>query len=164
MPWRAMEPDHLPEVRAIADRVHLNYPEDEVVFSERLELYPEGCFVLERPRDGLAGYIVSHPWHFNKPPALNVLVGAVPEPASTYYIHDIALLPEARGNGAASEVVLKLVRYAAKAGFPNLSLVAVSNSAKFWERHGFRTLDDADLNQKLASYDARANYMVLEPT
>ncbi|WP_338025322.1 hypothetical protein [Bradyrhizobium yuanmingense] len=61
MPWRAMEPDHLPGVRGIADRVHLNYPEDEAVFSERLELYPEGCFVLERARDGLTGYIISHP-------------------------------------------------------------------------------------------------------
>lgn len=59
MPWQAMEPDHLPEVRAIADRVHLNYPQDEVVFSERPEMYPEGCFVLERSRDGLAGYIVT---------------------------------------------------------------------------------------------------------
>ncbi|MGY8681869.1 GNAT family N-acetyltransferase [Bradyrhizobium sp. UFLA05-153] len=159
-----MEPDHLPGVRGIADRVHLNYREDAAVFSERLELYPEGCFVLERARDGLAGYIVSHPWHFKKPPALNALLGAVAEPGSTYYIHDIALLPEARSGGAASEVVLKLVRHAKKAQFPNLSLVAVNNSAKFWERHGFRTLDDADLNQKLASYDDRAKYMVLELT
>ncbi|TGN72938.1 GNAT family N-acetyltransferase [Bradyrhizobium yuanmingense] len=164
MPWRAMEPDHLPGVRGIADRVHLNYPEDEAVFSERLELYPEGCFVLERAPDGLAGYIISHPWHFKKPPALNVLLGAVAEPASTYYIHDIALLPEARSNGSASEAVLKLVRHAKKARFPNLSLVAVNNSVKFWEGHAFRTLDDADLNEKLASYDARAKYMVLELT
>ncbi|WP_338025323.1 GNAT family N-acetyltransferase [Bradyrhizobium yuanmingense] len=94
---------------------------------------------------------------------LNVLLGAVAEPASTYYTHDIALLPEARSNGSASEAVLKLVRHAKNARFPNLSLVAVNNSVKFWEGHAFRTLD-ADLNQKLASYDARAKYMVLELT
>ncbi|MGY8665371.1 GNAT family N-acetyltransferase [Bradyrhizobium sp. UFLA05-109] len=157
-----MEPDDLPKVKAIADRVHLNYPEDEAVFSERLELYPDGCFMLERARDGLAGYVVSHPWHFKKPIALNVLLGAVPEPASTYYIHDIALLAGARSHGAASEVVLKLIRRAKKARFRNLSLVAVNNSSKFWERQGFRTLDDQDLNHKLTSYDGRAKYMVLE--
>lgn len=59
MPWRAIEPDHLPEVRAIADRVHLNYRQDKAVFPERPEMYPEGCFVLERSRDDLAGYIVT---------------------------------------------------------------------------------------------------------
>ncbi|WP_445219727.1 GNAT family N-acetyltransferase [Bradyrhizobium sp. Pa8] len=120
--------------------------------------------MLERARDGLAGYVVSHPWHFRKPPAQNVLLGAVPEPASTCYIQEIALLPEARSNGAASEVVLKLIRRAKKARFRNLSLVAVNNSIKFWERHSFRALDDADLNQKLTSYDRRARYMVLELT
>ncbi|WP_312010071.1 GNAT family N-acetyltransferase [Bradyrhizobium australafricanum] len=155
-----MECEDLPSVNAIVVRVHLNYPEDEAVFSDRFRLYPAGCFVLEREAVGVAGYIVSHPWHFKKPPALNVLLESLPDPASTYYIHDIALLPEVRSGGAASEIVRKLISHAGSAHFPNVSLVAVNDSTRFWERHSFQSLEDPQLNEKLASYDDQAKYMV----
>ncbi|WFU25588.1 GNAT family N-acetyltransferase [Bradyrhizobium sp. CB1717] len=95
-----------------------------------------------------------------KPPALNVLLKSVPDAASTYYIHDIALLPEARSGGAASEVVRKLISHARRAHLPNVSLVAVNGSTRFWERNSFQTLEDPQVNEKLASYDEQAKYMV----
>ncbi|WP_284271918.1 GNAT family N-acetyltransferase [Bradyrhizobium iriomotense] len=156
-----METQDLPAVIGIADRVHLNYPEEEAVFAERQHLYPGGCFVLHAGPAEITGYIVSHPWHFKQPPVLNVLLERLPDPASTFYVHDIALLPETRGNGVASDVVRKLITHAKEAGFPNISLVAVNDSTAFWERHGFRTLEDDALNKKLATYDEHARYMVL---
>ena len=154
-----MTPADLQAMLAIADVVHPNYPEDSAVFVERLALYPDGCLVLIR--DGRpVGYIVSHPWTYAQPPALNSLLGTLPVPPTTYYIHDIALLPDARGTGGANAVVTRLIAQAGALGVDNTSLVAVNDSVAFWTRHGFRVVPDAALDNKLRSYDADARFMV----
>ncbi|MCD0419359.1 GNAT family N-acetyltransferase [Rubrivivax sp. JA1024] len=155
--WRGMTPADLAAVNAIAAVVHAAYPEDAAVFAERLALHPGGCFVLDTA-DGLGGYLISHPWHLSQPPALNALLGSVPQPASTYYLHDIALLPEARGGGAASAVIRELVRHAEGIA-DNITLVALSGTVQFWQRQGFARLADPALDAKLKSYDAEACYM-----
>ena len=157
--WRAMTEADLPAALAIADVVHPNYPEDPAVFAERLALYPRGCLVLVQ-EDRMIGYIVSHPWRYAEPPALNSLLGALPAKPSTYYIHDIALLSAARGSGAADAVVSRLIAYAKARGFPNLSLTAVNDSAAFWRRHGFVPAPNPELDAKLRSYDEQARFMV----
>jgi ribosomal protein S18 acetylase RimI-like enzyme len=110
-------------------------------------------------RGGLIGYILSHPWTYAAPPALNSQLGALPTPPTTYYIHDIALLPEARGTGAANAIVVQLVKLAETLGLPNLSLVAVNNSVAFWQRHGFVLTPIPALDAKLRSYDEAARFM-----
>ncbi|WP_232302712.1 GNAT family N-acetyltransferase [Elstera litoralis] len=75
--WRAMRPDDLPQVNAIADRVHEAYPEDPMVCTERLRLFPPGSRVAERAGE-LIGYAVAHPWHL-LPPPLDSLLVALPE-------------------------------------------------------------------------------------
>jgi len=157
--WRSMTAADLPAVMQVAAQVHPGYPEDEAVFAERLRLAPQGCRCLGGG-DGLAGYVVSHPWHPGQPPALNSLLGAVPADAADWYIHDLALRPQARGSGAASRIVEQLTDLAARAGCARLSLVAVNASVGFWEHHGFRAVHDAALARKLASYDDAARYMV----
>jgi ribosomal protein S18 acetylase RimI-like enzyme len=154
-----MMPADLPAVLAIADAVHPNYPEDPTVFAERLALYPDGCMVLMRD-DRAVGYLVSHPWAYAQPPALNSLLGALPVSPTTYYIHDIALLPEARGTGGANAVVARLIALAGALGVGNISLVAVNDSVAFWARHGFHVVFDRALDKKLRSYDADARLMV----
>jgi ribosomal protein S18 acetylase RimI-like enzyme len=167
MRWRAMTTADLAAVDAIAAKVHPFYPEDASVPAERLELYPDGCRVLDAARqDGMggavSGYVVSHPWHLGKPPALNVLIGRLPERASTYYIHDLALLPEARGSGAAGAIVRQLLRHAAESDLGTVSLVAVNNSVRFWQRYGFDVVDLPEMRSTLSSYDNRARLMVRE--
>lgn len=161
MNWRAMTPRDLPAVNAIAARVHVDYPEDAAVFAERLALYPAGCFILQGNTEPI-GYLISHPWRFAAPPALNVQLGALPAPASTYYIHDIALLPQARGSGAAAAAVCILIPLARAQRAGNISLVAVNNSVQFWRHQGFHIYVDDALAQKLMSYDGNARYMVRE--
>lgn len=156
--WRPMTATDLPAVMAVAGVVHPGYPEDAVVFAERLRLFPDGCLVLEG-HDGLRGYVVSHPWHRAVPPALNSLLGGLPVQAGCFYIHDLALLPAARGSGAGRAIVASLVRVAAQAGLPCLSLVAIDGSSGFWRRQGFHELHDPALAAKLASYDDAARYM-----
>jgi GNAT superfamily N-acetyltransferase len=148
----------LPAVSVLAGRVHPAYPEDDAVFAERLRLYPAGCHVLARG-DGIAAYVLSHPWH-GAPPSLNARLGALPAQPSTFYIHDLALAPEARGTGAASEIVAWLAAHAREIGAPGLSLIAVNDSAGFWRRHGFAARHDPSLDRKLDSYGAGAQVMV----
>jgi len=156
--WRPMTATDLRAVMAVAGVVHPGYPEDEAVFAERLQLCPEGCLVLEG-RDGLLGYVVSHPWQRAAPPALNSLLGELPPQAGSFYIHDLALLPTARGSGAGGVVVARLAEMAADAGLSCLSLVAIDGSSGFWRRQGFRAVHEPALAEKLASYDDAARYM-----
>ncbi|MFE1597749.1 GNAT family N-acetyltransferase [Methylobacterium sp. ID0610] len=156
--WRSLTAADLAAVDAIAAIVHPDYPEDEAVAAERLALYPDGCFLLEsagRP----AGYAISHPWSFGEPPALDSLLGAIPAGATTHYLHDVALLPAARGAGATSALLAILTRQAAGAGLDTLSLVAVNGSVAFWERRGFRAVEDERIRRKLASYGRGARFM-----
>jgi ribosomal protein S18 acetylase RimI-like enzyme len=158
--WRMMCDADLLAVLAIADAVHPDFPEDEVVFINRLALNPTGCAVLEGP-DGIKGYAISHPWQFKAPPALNSLLTMVAEP-STFYIHDLALLPEIRKSGAATVAVDMMAARARLLQLPNMTLVAVNNSGHFWQRHGFHVLRDSELDQKLQSYGDNARFMIRE--
>jgi GNAT superfamily N-acetyltransferase len=158
--WRPLTESDFPAVVSIADRVHVAYPEDDDVIAERLHLYPEGCAILEF--DGTpAAYTITHPWLYGDPPALNMKLGALPEQPTTYYIHDVALLPEARGTGAASAIVEAIISEARKIAVSNLSLVAVNKSVPFWSRFGFEVTNEPKLAAKLMSYDADARFMTL---
>ena len=148
----------LPAVLAVAGVVHPAYPEDEAVFAERLRLCPAGCLVLEGAGSPI-GYVVAHPWHRAAPPALNSPLGELPSQAGCFYIHDLALLPQARGSGAGGVLVAKLAEIAARAGLPRLALVAIDGSSGFWRRQGFREVHEPALAEKLASYDDAARYM-----
>lgn len=149
----------LPAIGALATRLHPAYPEDDAVFAERLRLYSEGCLVLASGQD-LAGYVLSHPWRSLQPPALNSLLGELPEAPSTFYIHDLALASEMRGTRAGSDIVALLADRARVAGVSNMSLIAVNGSAGFWQRQGFNTVAKPALNSKLRSYGDDAQFMV----
>jgi N-acetylglutamate synthase-like GNAT family acetyltransferase len=94
-------------------------------------------------------------------PALNTLLGVLPEPCDAYYIHDIAILPEARSGNAGKAIATFLKVHGRAAGFDTICLVAVNNSAPFWERQGFATRDVADLQQRLRSYGTGVTYMTI---
>ena len=157
--WRRMHAKDIARVTAVANTVHLDFFEDEAVFRDRFTLYPEGCFVLARGEE-ILGYGVSHPWKLDTVPALNAVLGELPEDTSTYYIHDIALLPEARSGGNASRVVELMAAQAEHDGFVTMSLVAVNGSRGFWEKKGFVVRDLPALAEKLKSYSDDALYMV----
>lgn len=157
--WRLMTAADLPAVNMLAALIHPAYPEDDAVFAERLRLYPKGCQVLVQ-NGKIAAYVVSHPWVDRAPPALNALLGELPARPSTYYLHDIALLPEVRGSGAAMDVLTSLVEQALAERLPSLSLIAVNGSAGFWQRQGFAAVPDGPPAEKLHSYGADAQFMM----
>ncbi|MET0221539.1 MAG: GNAT family N-acetyltransferase [Tardiphaga sp.] len=148
----------LPAVKALADLIHPAFPEDEAVFANRLALHGAGCRALEL-NDTICGYVLSHPWHDGQPPALNEVLPRDAAPATTFYIHDLALAPAARKSGAAAAVVAMLAAHAAELKLPNMTLVAVNNSVHFWQRLGFRIVIDPALADTLRSYDDDAAFM-----
>ncbi len=149
----------LPEVAAISREVHPELPEDPGVFAERLRLYPAGCLVLQSA-GRIAGYAISHPWRLGPPPKLNTLLLRLPQAPDTFYIHDVALLAQARGAGTGGALVLRLVQQARRTGVSNLSLVAVGGSVGFWRRQGFDVAGDAAIQAGLGSYGDTACFMV----
>ncbi|MGO4704543.1 GNAT family N-acetyltransferase [Microvirga sp. 2MCAF38] len=158
MHWRLMVESDLSGVIRAADMIHAAHPEDASVFVERLRLYPAGCHVLESS-EGITGYMISHPWRFAEPPALNSALGELPAVPSTYYIHDIALLPEGQGRGYALTAVERAKAQAQHAGLATISLVAVNNSDMFWKRRGFEEYSSPALAAKLKSYGDDAKFM-----
>ena len=134
--WRPMQRGDLAAVSAISDAVHGRYTEPVAVYAERLALYPAGCRVLECEGE-VAGYLIAHPWHRNSPPKLGALLGAIPADADSYYLHDIALLPAARGTGA-GKTALDFVKACARAlGLSDIALMAVGGADRYWAAQGF---------------------------
>ena len=148
-------------VDAIAEIVHPGYPEPPEVPAERLALFPEGCLLAEAGEGRAIGYAVSHPGLLGRPPALASLLGRLPERADCLYLHDVALLPAARGTGLGGDLVARLHGLARRRGFRYLALTAVNGSVPYWRRHGFSPFaGDEVLAAKLASYGGDAAYMV----
>jgi GNAT superfamily N-acetyltransferase len=143
-----MRPDDLAIVAAIADRVHLDHPEDPAVFADRLALFPAGCLVVEADC-GALGYCISHPGIVGQPPPLDTVLGRI-DGADCLYIHDLCLLPEARGRGLAAAIARLLEEVARAHGFGCIALTAVNDSDGFWQSQGF----EAHPCSKLASYGA----------
>ena len=156
--WREASLPDLVSVSEIQLVVHQAFPEDDAVLADRIALSPAGCFMLE-VGDAAQGYVLSHPWLEGLPPALNTKLGALPAAADTWYIHDLALMPETRGSGAGGNIVPKLAEIARREGFRSMSLVSVNGSQGFWARQGFSVHMDAWLTQKLSSYGEDAVYM-----
>lgn len=152
--WRPLQPADLAQVDEIAARVHPDLPEDPAVLAEKLALYPGGCFAWAW-RDKVNGYLFSHPWRGI--PKLNTRLDVIPVDADAYYIHDLALLPGARGQHAGTSVIEHVARLAEESGFHRMALVAVYNSVPFWSRLGFRLTD-----RIVTGYGGKAHYMLRE--
>jgi ribosomal protein S18 acetylase RimI-like enzyme len=150
----------LDAVCAVARTAFPNHPEDREVFAERLALSPRGCFVLAAGDEPACGYLIAYPWRLDGAPALNTLIGRLPEAPDVLYLHDLALAPAARGGGHAARIVERLAEQAARARWPAIALVAVNQAVPFWEALGFLPRETSEMRRKLASYGADARYMV----
>lgn len=156
--WRNMREDDLATVIKIAAELHPDLHEDKHVYAERLALYPNGCQIFEVNRHRV-GYVISHPWLDRQVPALNSLLQALPTQPSTYYIHDVALLPAARGLGAVKQLLTHFLLLAQADGLSTMSLTAVNNSCDFWRSHGFVEIYDPALQTQLKSYELDARFL-----
>jgi GNAT superfamily N-acetyltransferase len=151
-----MLPAHLAGVKELADRAHPGLPERIDVYADRLAAYPSGSRVVVSA-GAVSGYAVSHPARLFAPPALDHLLGTIGPEADSYYIHDVVVAPELRGQGLARigvEALLAALPYQATA------LVSVYGTVPFWTGFGFADETAALASGKLAQYGDDARYMV----
>lgn len=156
--WRPLTGADLGDVGRIAAAAHAGLDERPAVFAEKLRLYPEGCLALDR-HGRVLGYAFSHPWTLGDAPALDAFLGALPASPDCLYLHDIALLAEARGRGAAAAAIERLTAVAVAAPLAAMALVAVHGTERFWGRAGFAAAGHPRLAAKLAAYGEGARYM-----
>jgi hypothetical protein len=157
--WRAMAAADLGSVHALSMAVHPDHPERAAVLAEKLARFPRGCFVLTDGQ-GIAGYCFSHPWRRGEIPALDTMLGGLPAPPTTYFVHDLTIGERLRGSGAGRAAVPLIVATAQATALTHLSLVAVNNRGPFWQAAGFaRSADEAMQRAATAKYGAGAMAM-----
>jgi GNAT superfamily N-acetyltransferase len=157
--WRSATVADLEIIQKIGDEIHINLPERPEVFAEKFNLFPEGCFVLTQ-NDAVVGYGFSHPWLLRSIPPLDTFLGRLPPSPECLFIHDVVVLSQARGHGAAGVLVSLIARLARQRGIPYLALVSVYNTDPLWARFGFEVVTDPALNAKLETYGDTARYMI----
>lgn len=135
--------------------------ESPQVVSQRLMLYPQSCWVACY-QDKIWGYLFSYPSKYQQVNPLGAEFGQY-EQANCLYLHDMAVSPDARGQGVASALLATAIAYAKTLELPRLGLVAVQNSASFWQQLGFAvqsTLPEIS-QQALQTYGDKALYLTM---
>jgi GNAT superfamily N-acetyltransferase len=157
--WRPLLPSDIPSLTHIASIIHPSLPERPAVFAERIDLFPAGCFALvHNTTHRLCGYAISHPIRHRQPPALDSLLGEIAKDAEMYYIHDIAILPDFKGQGYARVCVDKIGEVAR--GYEMTGLVSVYGTRGFWGRFGFAEIvGDEGMRVKMVEYGEDAVWL-----
>ncbi len=156
--WRAATPKEWSAIGAIADEVHPLLPERPEVFAEKFRLFRQGCLVLMR-RERVVGYGIFHPWTLDDAPRLDAFLNELPSEPQCIFIHDVALLAQARGRGAAGELVRMASTISLRRELRALALVSVYGTHRVWAKYGFEIRDAPALAPALARYGADARYM-----
>ncbi|KTT51488.1 acetyltransferase [Pseudomonas oryzihabitans] len=143
-----------------------NYPadllEDHAFYANRLALAPEHCWAATDPQDRLQGYLIGYPWDDGLPPVLGARLEQLPGEASTWFLHDCAVHPDAQGQGVAGRLYRHAKGQARRARLRQGRLVSLSNAIGYWQRHHYRPVPaDAALTAKLAGYGVGACLMQL---
>jgi GNAT superfamily N-acetyltransferase len=140
MELRHLTPADIPGILTIQqDAYRPELLERAETFLSKMSLFPAGCIGLW-DKDELNGYIFSHPWDQNTPIPLDSPIKTLPDSPICYYIHDLAIHSRYRNHGVATYLLQNIVDLTQKLGLPQINLVAVQASEKFWTRHGFTTI------------------------
>ncbi len=156
--WRDAIPDDAEPISAVEHRVHALAPERIEVHREKIRLFGAGCRVLVTG-SRVVGYGLAYPWRLDDVPPLDRFLAAIPPDAACLFLHDVAILPEARASGASRNFVDHAVRIAEREGLARLALVSVYGTDVLWRRHGFAPSLSAATGQQLRPYGTTALYM-----
>lgn len=147
----------LPEVVALAEQAHPQFPEEPKVFAEKQRLFEPFCFTLQFG-NAISGYCIAHPWMRDTVPALNRLLGGAPQSPDCVFIHDVAVAPSARGKGATAALMESLTAAAQSYRLNAITLVALYGSNQMWSRYGFHPA--AIEKSEIKSYGPASIYML----
>lgn len=156
---RRLQADDLEAVLAIQAEAYPELAESPAAIADRLLQAPLWCWGAERD-GGLCAYLLTHPWCRPTPPEWNRELPLLPQHSHTLYIHDLALGQATRGTGLAARLVGTVLQHGRHARFTDALLVAVQDSQRFWQRHGFEAREPSpSFLTSLASYGDDARLM-----
>ena len=138
------------------------FHEPQEILASRLTVAPNLCWGAF-DGDDLLAYILSHPWPAASPPPIGVTLSA-PPPSDNWFVHDLAMGPEARGRGVGRALAQAAAEAAKAAGLVRGDLIAVQGAWAFWEKMGYRPEADLPpaLAAKVAGYGEDARYMTAD--
>jgi predicted N-acetyltransferase YhbS len=137
---------HRLEAEAYLPSLH----ESDEAFIRLIELFPEGalgCF----DDQGLCGYAFGVPLTAGSTLQLRSPLERIPDAADTFYVHDVAVAERCRGRGVGRALATRLLDVARARGFTRAELVSVQGSAPFWEKFGFRRVEEFEYAPGAAS-------------
>lgn len=157
--WLPLSPSDFAVVDRIAQAIHVDIYERTEVLFDKVSFFPQGCRKLVRGGETL-GYAIAHPWFINEIPQIDEFLPKRDDPPDCLFLHDVAVLPEARGSNAAGSFLALLRPLARARGLRFLACVSVYGTDPLWSRFGFTVISRPEIDAKLASYGPTAKYMV----
>lgn len=157
--WLPLSPSDFQDVDRIAQAIHVDIYERTEVLFDKVSFFPQGCRKFAREGE-ILGYAIAHPWFINEIPQIDEFLPKRGEAPDCLFLHDVAVLPEARGSNAAGEFLALLRPLARARGLRFLACVSVYGTDRLWSRFGFTVISRPEIDAKLASYGATAKYMV----
>ena len=157
---RPLTEGDLPALTAIQSSVFEPlFRETQDVLGSRLTVAPTCCWGAFTDGE-LVAYILSHPWPAASPPPIGRALPP-PPPGDNWFIHDLAITPQARGLRLGHALVRSAADAALKLGLVRGDLIAVQGAWSFWEKLGYTPAEDLseELKAKVAGYGPDARYM-----
>jgi hypothetical protein len=157
--WLPLSENDLANVMRIAQIIHPQLFEQISVFAEKINYCPEACLKWTANQQ-LYGYGLAHPWQLYSIPKLNHLLSPSFSEMNCIYIHDVAILPSARGFNATEKYINYLKGLAISLQINYLALVSVYATEAFWKRLGFDRQSKQNCAASLTDYGNQACYMI----
>ncbi|TKB58667.1 GNAT family N-acetyltransferase [Ferrimonas aestuarii] len=134
--------DDWPHIVAIQAQVYTEFePERLCVLQQKWQLSPETCFVVRNELGQALAYLLSHPWQGDSPPHLDQTLSTELVKGDCLYLHDLAVSPTLKGQGAGKALFAALLNAADE--FSKMQLIAVQNASSYWQKHQFIRLKSA---------------------
>jgi len=143
----------------VQEEAYTGLPPEEInVLKSKWKVSPKTCFVFQTIDEEIVGYLLAHSWNSNVPPKLfeelpNKTTGDI------LYLHDLAVINNARGMGVGKQLSNKLIETAKLQKFKRVLLVAVQESERYWFHLGFREIHNVPI---CVSYGSDAKLMFLD--
>lgn len=119
-------------------------PENVEVLKSKWIASPETCFVCLSDQGKVLGYLLSHPWNNIEPPKLFEPLPNI-QGGEHFYLHDMAISPQSKGQGLGQAMVKELFEEVQKKGVKIIRLVAVQGAESYWSIHGFKVVIEAKI-------------------
>lgn len=159
---RIMQSTDLPSVWQVQCACYRNFePETQASLGAKLAASPQSCFIAVR-ENILLGYIIAMPWELGVVPVLNDPNCKLPAQVNCLYLHDMAIAPDAAGQGVGQRLFGAVSEVGCKLELPKLALTAVAGAEGYWKRLGFVPVALPLSVEKVAQYGGNITYMLRE--